>query len=74
LSIGKGQFLQISKAFIKKELFAGIEVTGDPAFSMFNLSLKDDWVNSKTFCNRLAEEEPLDKEGKQVPTSLKAIA
>ena len=47
-------------------MFIGIEVTSDPAFSMFNLSLKDDWVNSKTFCNKLAEEEPLDEEGKQV--------
>jgi len=52
-------------------LIKGIEVTGDPAFSMFNLSLKDDWVNSKKFCNRLAEEEPLDEEGKQASKVLK---
>lgn len=26
------------------------EVTGDPSFSMFNLSLKEDWSKSKRFC------------------------
>jgi hypothetical protein len=42
-----------------------MEATGDPAFSMFNLSLKEDWVNNKKFCHRLCEEENLDEEGKQ---------
>jgi len=34
----------------------GPQVTGDPAFSMFNLSLKEEWVHSKKFCHRLSEE------------------
>jgi len=42
-----------------------MEATGDPAFSMFNLSLKEDWVNNKKFCHRLCDEENLDEEGKQ---------
>jgi hypothetical protein len=37
----------------------GSEVTGDPAFSMFNLSLKEEWVNNKKFCHRLSEEDGL---------------
>ena len=35
----------------------GAEVTGDPAFSMFNLSLKDEWINNKKFCHRLSDDE-----------------
>ena len=35
----------------------GTDVTGDPAFSMFNLSLKDDWSNNLKFCHRLTDEE-----------------
>ena len=42
-----------------------MNATGDPAFSMFNLSLKEDWVNNKKFCHRLSDEETLDEEGKQ---------
>jgi hypothetical protein len=42
-----------------------MEATGDPAFSMFNLSLKEDWVNNKKFCHRLSDEENIDEEGKQ---------
>ena len=34
----------------------GVEVTGDAAFSMFNLSLKEDWENNKTFCHKMYEE------------------
>jgi len=33
------------------------EVTGDPAFSMFNLSLKEEWINNKKFCQRLSDDE-----------------
>lgn len=29
------------------------EVTGDPSFSMFNLSLKEDWSKTKKFCRSL---------------------
>jgi len=35
----------------------GPQVTGDPAFSMFNLSLKEEWVRSKKFCHRLSDDE-----------------
>ena len=37
----------------------GSEVTGDPAFSMFNLSLKEEWVNNKKFCHRLSDDDGL---------------
>lgn len=29
------------------------EVTGDPDYSMFNLSLKEDWNKTKKFCHSL---------------------
>jgi hypothetical protein len=32
-------------------------VTGDPAFSMFNLSLREEWLNNKKFCHRLSDDE-----------------
>ena len=32
-------------------------MTGDSAFSMFNLSLKEDWINNKKFCHRLSDDE-----------------
>lgn len=38
------------------------QVTGDPAFSMFNLSLRDEWVNNKKFCHRLSDDEDEDSE------------
>ena len=39
-------------------LNVGAEVTGDPAFSMFNLSLKGDWVADDTaFCHKMVELE-----------------
>lgn len=34
----------------------GVDVTGDAAFSMFNLSLKEDWADNKTFCYKMCEE------------------
>lgn len=33
------------------------EVTGDPSFSMFNLSLKEDWSKTKKFCHSLHGKE-----------------
>jgi len=44
--------------------FLGIdqEVTGDSAFSMFNLSLREDWLNNKRFCNRLSDDDDDDIE------------
>jgi len=41
------------------------EVTGDPAFSMFNLSLKGEWLNNKRFCHRLSDDEDEDIEAVQ---------
>merc|ERR1712123_126204 len=38
------------------------EVTGDPAFSMFNLSLREEWINSKKFCHRLSDDEDDDQD------------
>jgi len=37
------------------------EVTGDPAFSMYNLSLREEWITSKKFCHRLSEDEDDDQ-------------
>jgi predicted ATPase len=41
------------------------EVTGDPAFSMFNLSLKEEWINNKKFCQRLSDDEDEDDDAIQ---------
>jgi len=41
------------------------EVTGDPAFSMFNLSLREEWINNKKFCHRLSDDEDEDEEATQ---------
>ncbi|XP_023331703.1 TRPL translocation defect protein 14 isoform X2 [Eurytemora carolleeae] len=41
------------------------EVTGDPAFSMFNLSLREEWINNKKFCHRLSDDEDDDVEATQ---------
>lgn len=40
----------------------GADVTGDPAFSMFNLSLREEWLNNKKFCHRLSDDETDEKE------------
>ncbi|TRY71688.1 hypothetical protein TCAL_03417 [Tigriopus californicus] len=44
----------------------GNNVTGDSAFSMFNLSLRDDWANNKKFCHRLSDDEDEDEDVKRV--------
>lgn len=36
-------------ASLPKFLVIEKEVTGDPAYSMYNLSLKEDWKNSKKY-------------------------
>jgi len=38
------------------------EVTGDPAFSMYNLSLREEWINNKKFCHRLSDDEDDDQD------------
>ena len=40
-------------------LDVGVDVTEDPAFSMFNLSLKEDWVDNETFCRQLRHQESI---------------
>merc|ERR1712051_537756 len=51
---------------LPKFLAVDQEVTGDSAFSMFNLSLRDEWisggVNNKKFCHRLSDDEDEDTE------------
>ncbi len=41
-------------------LVSGMNATGDPAFSMFNLSLKEEWMNNRKFCHRLSDDEVLN--------------
>ena len=52
--------IEMLKQRLPEFLNIGSETTGDPAFSMFNLSLKEEWVNNKKFCHRLSDDE---KEG-----------
>ena len=35
----------------------GPEVTGEPAFSMYNLTLKAGWIDNDNFCHHLSEEK-----------------
>jgi hypothetical protein len=39
------------------------EVTGKPEYSMFNLSLKEDWKNSKKYCNDMPGNQSLSTRG-----------
>lgn len=41
------------------------EVTGDPAFSMFNLSLREEWIHNKKFCHRLSDDEDEDTDKRE---------
>ena len=41
------------------------EVTGDPAFSMFNLALKSEWT-AKDFCRRLVQEDQEDEADSEI--------
>lgn len=41
------------KGILPKFLNIVKEVTGQPDYSMFNLSLKEDWSNTKKFCYSL---------------------
>merc|ERR1712117_806268 len=49
------------------------QVTGDPAFSMFNLSLRDEWMNNKKFCHRLSDDEDEDLEAVHRKSSIMDI-
>jgi len=55
-----GEFLEQER--LPKFLNVDQQVTGDPAFSMFNLSLREDWRNNKKFCHRLSDDEDEDTE------------
>ena len=44
------------KTRLPEFLTLGPEVTGEPAFSMFNLTLKGGWINNKYFCHRLCDD------------------
>ena len=33
------------------------DTTGDPPYSIYNLSLKEEWLNSKKFCHKLSDDE-----------------
>lgn len=46
----KQQLLELLPQFLNIEK----EVTGNPDYSMFNLSLKEDWNTSKLFCRDLS--------------------
>lgn len=46
----KNQLLELLPQFLNIEK----EVTGNPDYSMFNLSLKEDWNTSKLFCRDLS--------------------
>lgn len=57
------EFLTISK-----------EVTGDPAFSMYNLALRSDWVdNSEYFCHLLVSDEEEDKQDEENESEVKVF-
>ena len=45
-------------------LTLGPEVTGEPAFSMYNLTLKGGWINNDNFCHRLSDEKNQDPNGR----------
>ena len=37
----------------------GVDVTEDPAFSMFNLSLKEEWTSNGKFCLKMRRQESI---------------
>ena len=60
-----GDILNLNSIFpprLPKFLAVDQEVTGDSAFSMFNLSLREEWINNKRFCHRLSDDEDDDIE------------
>ncbi|XP_077296780.1 TRPL translocation defect 14 isoform X3 [Arctopsyche grandis] len=52
----KSQLLELLPQFLNIEK----EVTGNPDYSMFNLSLKEDWNTSKLFCRDLSTADKED--------------
>ena len=45
------------KTRLPEFLKLGPEVTGEPAFSMYNLTLKGGWANNEYFCHRLCADK-----------------
>lgn len=45
------------KTRLPEFLKLGPEVTGEPAFSMYNLTLKGGWANNEYFCHRLCDDK-----------------
>jgi hypothetical protein len=46
----------------------GPEVTGEPAFSMYNLTLKGGWIDNANFCHKLSDDK--EEQERQVATRL----
>ncbi|XP_004537574.1 TRPL translocation defect protein 14 isoform X5 [Ceratitis capitata] len=57
------------KNYMPKFLNIVKEVTGDPAYSMFNLSLREDWSTTKKFWPALPEEVTTTNGNKVKPTN-----
>ena len=62
-------YTTLSKEELKERLpeflTLGPEVTGEPAFSMYNLTLKGGWINNDNFCHRLSDEKSQDPNGRK---------
>ncbi|XP_067630004.1 TRPL translocation defect protein 14 [Eurosta solidaginis] len=57
------------KNYMPKFLNIVKEVTGDPAYSMFNLSLREDWSTSKKFWHALPEDVSASNASKTKPSN-----
>ena len=53
------QNLQVLHKKLPDFLDIASDVTADPTYSMYNLSLKDEWLNNKKFCHQLTDDEQL---------------
>ena len=40
-------------------LNVGVDVTEDPAFSMYNLSLKGEWADNQRFCHKMRHQDSI---------------
>lgn len=64
----EGEYLKRS---LPKFLNIVKEVTGDPSYSMYNLSLKEDWNNTKKFCYSL--HDLIIDDGQKHPPNMKML-
>lgn len=51
-ALEEGQLMKTLPSFLNIQK----EVTGNPDYSMYNLSLREDWKNSKKFCRAVVGE------------------